>query len=784
MKECPKCLACYEAVVDKCPIDNTILEEGMVGSTILAGKFRIESRLGKGGMGTVYRAMHLGLKRYVAIKILQDKQNKGGFLERFRREAEAIGQIKHPNVIDVMDFGFVEIDKQIVAYLVMEFLEGHTLRNLISEKGKLSLEDAVGIMEQVCKAVDAAHNLGIIHRDLKPENIYLEEDSSAGYKVKVLDFGLAKLTNRQSLDPKDKQTVVDKETTNTISDESDEESVISSVNNSPTFLVELKGQADQLTSKKNLSDSIKKAYQTKTNRRLQTGELIKFETDFFQDNINEVTRTGAMIGTLPYMSPEQCIAIPITNASDIYSLGIIAYEMLTGARPFLAKGFDLAVQHLNDEAPPLRNSLPDIPKQVEDAVLCALAKEPELRPQSAMEFFNLFSSYLTEKQRKKARLHTIMRWSIAISALCLMISTIVGSRSLIKEYYYQAISNLGGDKIQKVIKGHSIVKLINTVTEQETILVTTQPEVISSFTLAQGIPTRFNARFSKDGQLAVLYWVNENTTQIEIWDVVKAKKLYEISKDIMPDRFRSVEFSSDSKYIVLSAFNKISIVESETGKLVNQIVTYERNDYLQISSNTPNLLMLGSLRKPIVEHRLATTSYPLDATSSLLSIWDINNNRKNLDLSQQFGEIEFIYASSSKINDLVLVQWRVAEQEPSRYIEVWDFKGVLKEKWQVTGVGGGAISPDGNKVALQLSPLHIVEFDLNLKKQIQEYDLQATSHLEKISYDQDGMLSIITDDYIKELTTGKYFYKPPAKVAVIDWAKSTNMVLVETSVFQ
>src|SRR5947199_2863069 len=164
MRECPKCLSCYDDILTECPVDNSRLEDGVPGPTILASKFRIEARLGKGGMGTVYRAMHLGLKRYVALKtLLPHNQSQSEFADRFKREAEASGRIKHPHVVDVMDFGFAEVGRQRVGYLAMEYLEGRTLREEIKKSGKLSLEQVFEIMGQVSEAVNAAHELGIIH---------------------------------------------------------------------------------------------------------------------------------------------------------------------------------------------------------------------------------------------------------------------------------------------------------------------------------------------------------------------------------------------------------------------------------------------------------------------------------------------------------------------------------------------------------------------------------------------------------------------------------------------
>ena len=160
----------------------------------LDGKYAIGRRLGQGGMGAVYEATHVGTKRTVAVKVIYPKFSRSPeFVERFRREAEASGRLRHPNVVDVTDFGFAETTTGPVAYLVMEYLDGRTLADVLREEGRLSIGWVVDILEQVCSAVDEAHRLGIIHRDLKPDNVWLEPNLRGGYTVKVLDFGLAKL---------------------------------------------------------------------------------------------------------------------------------------------------------------------------------------------------------------------------------------------------------------------------------------------------------------------------------------------------------------------------------------------------------------------------------------------------------------------------------------------------------------------------------------------------------------------------------------------------------------
>src|SRR5919112_1974531 len=172
----------------------------LIGQT-LDEKYRLEKLLGQGGMGAVYLATHLGTERAVALKLIVPQfMRNDEFVERFKREARAAGRLRHPNVVDVTDFGFAETDNGQVAYLVMEYLDGCTLGEILEEEKNLPVAWTLDILEQVCSAVHEAHSQGIIHRDLKPDNIWLEPNQRGGYTVKVLDFGIAKLETGSSHD--------------------------------------------------------------------------------------------------------------------------------------------------------------------------------------------------------------------------------------------------------------------------------------------------------------------------------------------------------------------------------------------------------------------------------------------------------------------------------------------------------------------------------------------------------------------------------------------------------
>src|SRR5689334_12988681 len=171
---------------------------------VLDEKYRLERLLGQGGMGAVYLATHLGTERYVALKLISPRfMRNNEFVERFKREARAAGRLRHPNVVDVTDFGFARVKAGQVAYLVMEYLDGCTLGDVLAEEKRLPLEWVADILDQVCSAVHEAHQQGIIHRDLKPDNIWLEPNRLGSYRVKVLDFGIAKLGETGAPTPDD-----------------------------------------------------------------------------------------------------------------------------------------------------------------------------------------------------------------------------------------------------------------------------------------------------------------------------------------------------------------------------------------------------------------------------------------------------------------------------------------------------------------------------------------------------------------------------------------------------
>src|SRR6266404_96715 len=311
MKQCP---ACKKEIRDQfllCPFDGhtlVICDPGdkFIG-LILEDKYRIDEKVGEGGMGKVYRGTHILMDHTVAIKILHPHLSSDEVaVERFRREARAAASIRHPNAVAVTDFG---VNKESgLSYLVMEFLEGVELREEIKHRRRLGFEESFIITHEICSALQIAHTKGIIHRDLKPDNIWLLKSDDDFPRIKVLDFGIAKLR---------------------------------------------------------------------------------------AGSVTNLTQQGVIVGTPYYMSPEQCIGDDLDARSDIYSLGIIIYEILTGRVPFRASTpMGVALKQANEAPLPPRELRSDLPFPIENVVLRALRKHREDRPSSAMELAQEFESAL------------------------------------------------------------------------------------------------------------------------------------------------------------------------------------------------------------------------------------------------------------------------------------------------------------------------------------------------------------------------------------------------------
>ena len=419
---------------------------------VIDEKYRLERLLGRGGMGAVYLATHLGTARYVAVKLITPQfMANEEFVERFKREARAAGRLRHPNVVDVTDFGFGEVTNEPVAYLVMEYLDGCTLGDVLAEEERLPLEWVVDILEQVCSAVHEAHEQGIVHRDLKPDNIWLEPNRLGGYRVKVLDFGIAKLAETEFRAGEDalpnqlrpfaggpsgsgssaRPTHLPVNSgleTDTLLYADDDQAALIAEGKEPRAL---KGQPDGAAPPDTVRDTRAFSRQTvstqafassaptvaplgstagstaaqpasaaqpdsateqedgtllleKTTRRVGADPRTTLSVGTSQGA--ELTRVGAIMGTPLYMSPEQCASKSLDARSDVYSLGVIAYQMLTGQTPFSGDMPSVMREHLENSPPYLRTQNKKIKERVANVVMSALAKDPADRPQSAAAF--------------------------------------------------------------------------------------------------------------------------------------------------------------------------------------------------------------------------------------------------------------------------------------------------------------------------------------------------------------------------------------------------------------
>jgi serine/threonine protein kinase len=383
---------------------------------VLDEKYRIEKLLGQGGMGAVYLATHLGTERPVALKIIAPEfMRNDEFIERFKREARAAGRLRHPNVVDVTDFGFAQRGTERIAYLVMEYLDGCTLADVLAEESSISLDWVIDILEQVCSAVEEAHQQGIVHRDLKPDNIWLEPNRRGGYTIKVLDFGVAKLAGERvglsplsveaeaQLNPALLQNRSSLPATRASATRAAGMSKDATLLDSPAVKAELKAEARTLLlaqpgSQQETDQQEHSAVEART-LLLPTADERSYDQTLLFDSDTQsepaatstaandgLTQLGSLLGTPLYMSPEQCRGEQLDARSDIYSLGVITYQMLAGQTPFTG---DLrTVMRLHQEAapPPLREKNPKLSKKVAALVERALMKDPAERPASAASF--------------------------------------------------------------------------------------------------------------------------------------------------------------------------------------------------------------------------------------------------------------------------------------------------------------------------------------------------------------------------------------------------------------
>jgi len=268
-------------------------------ATTLGGKYRIIRCIGQGGMGSVYEAMHVVIKRRFAVKFLRsDLAQRRDALARFQREAAAAGAVESENIAQAVDFGVADDG---APYIIMEYLNGCDLASLLRRSGPLPIKRATDLAIQACNGIQAAHAVGVIHRDLKPANLYICRRSDQTDLLKIVDFGIAKLKA---------------------------------------------SEAEQA-----------------------------------------ITRTGAIFGTPTYMSPEQARGSTVLDERvDVYALGVILYEMLSGRTPHPGDSHNAVMYHVSTQPPVrLNRETSPLPADLIDVVMGALATDAEQRPVSAAE---------------------------------------------------------------------------------------------------------------------------------------------------------------------------------------------------------------------------------------------------------------------------------------------------------------------------------------------------------------------------------------------------------------
>jgi len=305
-KLCPKCGRRYDGAAAFCQKDGVRLQlsqaqdDPYIGQNLL-DQFKIEEKIGAGGMGSVYRARQTTLHRDVAIKILHPElADNADAVRRFKREARVCTALDHPNVVRVFLFGQLEDGS---LYIVMEYLDGRSLLEVLRREGALPVHRALHIATQICDGVGEAHHQGVVHRDIKPENVVLVERRRDPDVVKVLDFGIARV--------------------------------------------------------------------------------------LWGDDVTQATQSGLVFGTARYISPEGAAGEPTDARSDVYSLGVLTYQLLSGTTPFEASSpVQMLMKHIHAEAPHLLSHEParHVPEPIADVVMRALSKNPEGRYDDAHGF--------------------------------------------------------------------------------------------------------------------------------------------------------------------------------------------------------------------------------------------------------------------------------------------------------------------------------------------------------------------------------------------------------------
>jgi serine/threonine protein kinase len=380
----------------------------MIGE-ILDGKYRIDKHLGAGGMGNVYLATHLGTTRVVAVKVIAPRwAAEPQFLARFQREAQACGRLRHPNIVNVTDFGIANSASGNMPYLVMEFLDGQTLSEFQKANPLIPLPLIADVLDQIGLALAEAHRHGIIHRDLKPDNVWMEPNGRGGYTVKVLDFGVAKVNLLGDwVPPVLEMAPVSGPTIATPIDEMETAAIFT---------------AGAAASNIRVREEMETAAMEATPSSRSSGS--------FDSSAGAQTMPGSLLGTPAYMSPEQALGKEIDFRSDIYAMAVVAYLLVCSELPFRGKAGELFEYHQSGN-PAAPASVRKIPRDVSDAILAGLARDPADRPASAIAFARRFhnavdAEFLALRRSKAFLLQHLTAYALLLMPIYTIILTIAG----------------------------------------------------------------------------------------------------------------------------------------------------------------------------------------------------------------------------------------------------------------------------------------------------------------------------------------------------------------------
>ncbi|HJR07058.1 MAG TPA: protein kinase [Pyrinomonadaceae bacterium] len=360
MKFCPKCGNSYDGAVTFCQRDGEVLEDAAEDMTgrVLDGQYEIESFIARGGMGTLYRARHILLGDRVAIKTLKpEMRSNTEWLRRFQREGRAARRFRHPNAVTVYD---LRTGADGLTYMVMEYVEGHSLDKELKARGRLTPAEAWQILEPITSALEAAHAQGVVHRDLKPENVMLNRTAAGELQVKLLDLGIAKLRDVA-------------------------------------------------------------------------------ETQAGDGGGAALTMAGQILGTPYYMSPEQWGELSrdanpeIDGRADIYSLGVIFYELVTGEKPYVGYSLaELRQGHVSRQLPPLDEVASGVSAEFARAIEHAMAKDRADRPATAGVFAAEIRAALGVAPKLSTTANT-NRGDAAVASSAVVIPDFESSQTLIRE---------------------------------------------------------------------------------------------------------------------------------------------------------------------------------------------------------------------------------------------------------------------------------------------------------------------------------------------------------------